>query len=126
MNLCLDIVSGRCQAFTTPGLPAILLRYVLQHLELPSCHRTRPNVPDLPALYYIVKRLHNLFFRGLAVQSVDLQHIDICAQSFHTRIDRIEDMLSAESDLVHIRAIVGGHGCYSRLSACCVNSEVAF
>ena len=41
---------------------------------------------------------------------MDLQHIDVCPESLDARFDGVEDVLSAEADLVHHSAVVDAHG----------------
>lgn len=60
-------------------MPAMLLRNILQSLELPSCHTTRTNIPNLPTLHNIIKSPHDLLSRSITIQSVDLKNIDMRA-----------------------------------------------
>jgi hypothetical protein len=60
-------------------MPPIPLRNILQRLKLPRRHGTRANIPNFPALHNIIEGFHDFMPRRLAVQSVDLQHIDVCA-----------------------------------------------
>jgi hypothetical protein len=88
-------------------VPSILLRNVLQRLELPCRHRTCANVSHPALLNDIVERLHDFFAWCVAVQTVDLQDVDVCAQSLDTLLHSIEDVLAAQADFVHGLAVVG-------------------
>lgn len=106
-------------------VPPILLGNVLQRLELPRCHRTCANIPDPALLNDIVQSLHDLLSRCIAVQAVDLKHIDICAETLDALLDGIEDVLAAETNLVDHLAIVCGDRCDSECGIFLVDAEVA-
>ena len=73
-------------------------------------YRASTDVPNLPALDNVVQRLHDLLARGIPVQTVDLQYIDVRAQTFHAGVDGIEDMLARQAGTVDKGAVVFG-GC---------------
>lgn len=87
-------------------VPPVFLGNVLQSLELPRRHRTCANVPDPTLLNNIVQGLHDLLSRCVTVQTVNLKHIDVCAETLDTLLDGIEDVLAAETNLVDHLAIV--------------------
>jgi hypothetical protein len=106
-------------------VPPVLLGNVLQRLELPRRHRTCANVPDPTLLNDIVQGLHDLLSRCVTVQAVDLEHIDICAETLDALLDGIEDVLAAETNLVDHLAIVYRDGCDTECRIFLVNAEVA-
>jgi hypothetical protein len=56
---------------------------------------------------------------------VDLEHIDICAETLDALLDGIEDVLAAKTDLVDHLAIVYRHGCDTECGILLVHAEVA-
>lgn len=89
-------------------VPSVLFRNILQSLELPGGHGTRTNIPHPALLDDIVQCLHYLLSGCVAVQTMDLQDIDVGAQSLHALLDRVEDVLAAQTDSVDHVAVVGG------------------
>lgn len=83
-------------------------------------------VPNLSALNNIVKRLHDLLARSLPVQSVDLQHIDICAETFDASIDCIENVLARQTGTVDKETVVGRRGGNGREISLVIDTEEAF
>lgn len=57
-------------------------------------YRASTDIPHLAALNHIVQSLHDLLARRLAVQTVDLQHVDVRAETLDAGVDRVEDMLA--------------------------------
>lgn len=91
-------------------MPAVAFGDVLEGLEFPGGHGTSTNVPDLAAVDDIVERLHNLLPRSVAVQPVDLQHVDIGTQTLDTGVDGVENVLAGETHAVHEVTVVGPGG----------------
>lgn len=88
-------------------------------------YRTRPNVPHLPTLHHVVQRPHDLLLRRLAVQPVDLQHVDVSAQPLDASLHRVEDMLPRQSDAVDEVAVVAPARRDGRLAPLIVDAEEA-
>lgn len=57
---------------------------------------------------------------------MDLQDIDIRAQTLNTSVDSVEDVLARETDAVHEAAVVTARGGDWRELALVVNAEEAF
>ena len=57
---------------------------------------------------------------------MDLQYINIRTQPLYTPIHRIEDMLPAQSNLIHHFAVVGCHSGDAGLGARGGDAEIAF
>jgi hypothetical protein len=106
-------------------VPAILLRNVLQRLKLPASHRAGTDISHPSLLNNIVQRLHDLLPGCVAVETVDLQNIDVCAQSLNALLHRVEDVLAAQTDLVDHVAVVGGDRCNAEAGVFFVDAEVA-
>src|SRR6478735_646662 len=109
-------------------MPSVFLGDVLEHLKLPSCHllgrqlcqriiwprstyRAGTNIANLSTFNYIIECFHNLLWRNITIHSVNLQNIDVGAQSFDTLIHCIKNVLSREADSVDARTIVTGESC---------------
>jgi hypothetical protein len=107
-------------------MPPFPIRNILQRLELPRCHRTRANVSHLPALYHVIQRLHDFFSWRISVQAMDLQNVNICAQSRDTRIHRIEDVLSRQALTVDHIAVIGRGLVDGTADVAFVDAEEAF
>lgn len=84
----------------------MLLSNILQCLKLPRSHRAGANIPDPTLLDDVVQRLHDLLPRCAAIQAMDLQHVDVCAQALDALLYRIEDVLPTETNLVDGLAVV--------------------
>lgn len=56
---------------------------------------------------------------------MDLQDVNVCAQTFDTSIDCIEDMLARQSGAVDERTVVGSGGRDGRELALVINAEEA-
>jgi hypothetical protein len=106
-------------------VPSVVLRSVLECPELPASHRACTDVPHLALFNDVVERLHDLFSRCVAIQTVDLQYIDICAQSLHAFLDRVKDVLVAQPDLVDHVAVIRGHRCDAEAGVFFVDAEIA-
>lgn len=116
-------------------VPAVALGDVLQGLEFPGRHlgvawvsggfqgwmkldnmmtyRAGTDVSDLSALNDIVESLHDLLARCAPIQAVDLQDVDVCAQTFDASIDGVKDVLAREAHTVDECSVVlcgGGDG----------------
>ena len=107
-------------------VPPVLLRDVLQCLELPCRHRTRANIPDPTLLNHIVQRLHNLFPRCVTVQAVNLQNIDVGTKALGALFNGVEDVLPAETNPVDHLAVVGRDRRDGEGRVFFVDAEVAF
>ena len=66
----------------------------------PAAYRTSTDIADFAALDHIIESLHDLFARGVAVQTVDLEHIDIGTQTLDASVNGIEDVLARQTDSV--------------------------
>lgn len=89
-------------------------------------YRTSPDIPNLPTLDDVIQRPHDLLARSLAIQSMDLQYVDVRAQTGDTGIDGVEDVLPREADAVDETAVVGTRGRDRGHAAFVVDAEVAF
>jgi hypothetical protein len=107
-------------------MPPIPLRNILQRLKLPRRHGTRTNIPNLPTLHHVIQGFHYFMPRRLAVQSVDLQHIDVRAQPLYALIHGVEDVFPAEAHLVYVVVVICGYGCDAEGGVVFVDAEVAF
>lgn len=66
----------------------------LHQLELPCPTTAHTDVSNFTRSHHVVERLHRLLNRGLIVESMELEHIDIIQlQSLERIIDRREDTL---------------------------------
>jgi hypothetical protein len=74
--------------------------------ETQITYRTGTEVPNLSTLDNVVQCLHDLLARRLPVQSVDLQDIDICAETLNASINRIKDMLARKTGTVNKWTVV--------------------
>src|SRR4051812_32196788 len=90
-------------------MPTPPIRNILQRLKFPSRHRAGANISHLSTFDNIIERFHDLLTGSGAVQAVDLQHVDICAEAGDRGVDGIKDMLPAEPNTVYHLAIVDGH-----------------
>lgn len=88
-------------------------------------YRASTDVPHLAALNHIVQSFHDLLARGLAVQTVDLQHVDVRAEPLDAGVDRVEDVLARQADAVDEVAVVAGRGRDGREVALVVNAVEA-
>jgi hypothetical protein len=84
------------------------------------------DVSDFSTLDDIVQSSHDLLPWRIPVQSVNLEHINVSAQSSNTSIDSIENMLSAQTHSVHHFAIVGGRCQNRRQGTIFRDTKVAF
>lgn len=107
-------------------VPPVLFRNVLQCLKLPCRHGASPNIPHPAFLHYIVQSLHDLLSRCAPIQTVDLKHVYVCPQSLNALLYCIQDVLSAQSDLIDHIIVVGGDGGNALAGIRLVNTEVAF
>lgn len=57
---------------------------------------------------------------------MDLKDIDVCSKALDTLLDGVEDVLTAETDLVDHLAVVGGNRCDTEGRVLFVYTEVAF
>lgn len=88
-------------------------------------HRARTNVPHPALLHHVVQRLHDLLPGRIPVQSVDLQHIDVCPQTLDALLHSIEDMLARQTNLVHELAVVCRHRRNAERRVILIDSKVA-
>ena len=88
-------------------------------------YRTRPNIPHLPTLHHVIQRPHDLLARRLAIQPVDLQHVDVGAQPLDASVHRVEDVLPRQSDAVDEAGVVASGRRDGRLTALIVHAEEA-
>lgn len=84
---------------TDEGVPAVALGDVIEVLEFPCVHldiisgediagadprttyRARADISHFSTLYHVVESAHDLFWWRVTIEAVDLQNIDVCAQS---------------------------------------------
>lgn len=91
-----------------------------------ATYGTRANVSDLPTLHHVVQCFHDLFPRHVAVEPMDLQHINIRPQPSYACIDSIEDMLSRKTDLINPWSIIGPNLGEAGLGSAFAHAKVAF
>lgn len=77
--------------------------------EVELTYRTSTDIPHLPTLHHIIQRFHDFLPRRLAIETVNLQNIDVGAQPTHTRIHSIEYVLPRQADLVHHFSVISAH-----------------
>jgi len=76
---------------------------MLQHRELVRVHGRCANVVHLAAPDQVMQRLHRLFKRGVRVETVDLQQIEVgCVQASEGGIDSFEDGRSRQATTVDV------------------------
>lgn len=118
MLLCRALVTtmlaSLCRNGLTCGWKEVLLGCrvlsYLQVLKLPSRHRAGANIPDPTLFNNIVQGSHNLFWRRPAIETVNLQYIDVRAKSLDASLDRIKDVLPRQPDTVHELIVVDRNG----------------
>lgn len=84
----------------------MLLGNVLQRLELPCRHGARTNISNPALLDDIVQSLHDLLSRCASVQAMDLENVDVCAQSLHALLYGVEDVLATQADFIDRLAVI--------------------
>ena len=57
---------------------------------------------------------------------MDLKHVDVGAEAFDALLDRVEDVLAAEADLVDHVAVIGGYAGDAQARVFLDDAEVAF
>ena len=57
---------------------------------------------------------------------MNLKHVDVGAEAFDALLDRVEDVLAAEADLVDHLAVVGGYAGDAQAGVFLDDAEVAF
>ena len=57
---------------------------------------------------------------------MDLEHVDVGAEAFDALLDRVEDVLAAEADLVDHVAVIGGYAGDAQARVFLDDAEVAF
>lgn len=57
---------------------------------------------------------------------MDLQHVDVCTESFHAGINRVEDVFSRQAGSVHKISIILASLCNRQLLSRIINAKVAF
>jgi hypothetical protein len=87
---------------------------------------TSSNVSDFPALNYIVESAHDFLTRSVAVQPVDLQNVDVGAQSLHAGVHGVEDVLPRQPNTVDPVAVILARGRNRRLVTLVIDTEIAF
>jgi hypothetical protein len=91
-------------------VPAVALGDVLEGLEFPGGHCAGTDVADLAAVDDVIEGLHDFLAGGVAVQTVDLENVDVGAQALNAGVDGVENVLAGETDAVHELAIVDSRG----------------
>ena len=89
-------------------------------------YRASADISHLPTLDDIIQRFHDLLPRRASIQAMDLQDVDISAQSLHARVYSIEDMFPRQANLVHPFTVVSAYGCNAWLRTIGCNAKVAF
>lgn len=107
-------------------MPALPLRNVLHHLELPARHAARTNVPHFAALDDVVQRLHDLLHGRIPIQPVDLEHINISPQALDGSVDGVQDVFAAQTHAVDEGPVVGRGGVDGRVDGVFLDAKVAF
>lgn len=91
-------------------MPSSFVPYVkissIPPLGIEYAYRACTNIPHHTSVYHIVQRSHNLLSWYLPIQSMDLQHVDICTEPFHAGLHGIKDVFSRQSNSVYLFAIV--------------------
>lgn len=88
-------------------------------------YRASTDIAHLPTLNNIVKSLHDLLTRRLPVQAVNLEYIDVRAESLNASVHRVEDMLPRQTDAVDEGAVVACRRRDRREVALVVDAEEA-
>jgi hypothetical protein len=63
-------------------------------------YRASTDIADLTTLDNIIQSLHDFLAGSVAVQTVNLEHIDVCAETLDASINGIEDVLARQTDTV--------------------------
>lgn len=71
-----------------------------------ATYRTSTDISCQPHFDNIVQCLHYLFSWDICIHTLDLEDIDVRAQSFDARLYRIKNVLAGQSDSIHHPAIV--------------------
>jgi hypothetical protein len=103
----------------------MLVCNILKGVEFPSSHTARTNISNLSAFNHIIESSHDLLSGSIAVQSMDLKHVNVGSQSSNTPIDSIEDVLSAQSNLVYHRSVIGAGTSNCRLASIICDTKIA-
>jgi hypothetical protein len=70
------------------------MKPTLHDAELPRPTRAHPDVPDVAGLDDVVEGLHGLLDRGVWIEAMALQDIDVVQlESLERCFDRVEDVL---------------------------------
>lgn len=96
------------------------------HGESRMTYRTSTKVPNFSALDNIVQCLHDLLAWRLSVQPVNLQYINVCAQTLDAGIDSVENMLSRQAGAIDPRAVISSRGGNGREVPLIIDTEEAF
>jgi hypothetical protein len=70
---------------------------ICSHMYGTACcvtYRASTNIADLAALDDIVQGLHDFLARSVAIQTMDLEHIDVRAETLDACVNGIEDVLA--------------------------------
>lgn len=89
-------------------------------------YRACTDVSNFSTFNDIVQCPHNFGPGRLAIQSVDLQDINVCAETCHACIHGIEDVLSGQAYLIDIPSVIGALGPNPWLIATRIDTKVAF
>ena len=91
-----------------------------------NTYRACANVSDFSTFNNIVQCPHNFGPRRFPIHSVNLQDIDVGAETCHACINGIEDVLAGKPDLIDSFPLVGALSTNSWLTATRINTKVAF
>jgi hypothetical protein len=74
---------------------------ILELLKFPSPHRTGTEISNAAVLYHIIQCTHYFFHRCIAVQSMDLEDINIRIKPLAARSHGVQDVLPGETDSIY-------------------------
>lgn len=88
-------------------------------------YRAGADISHFAAFNDVVESAHDLLARRVAVQPVNLQHVDISAEPLDTGVDCVEDVLARQAHTVDKGAVVARRRRNRRLAAAVVDAEEA-
>lgn len=88
-------------------------------------YRASSNVSDLAAFNHVVESPHDFLTGGIAIQPVNLQHVDVGSQSLDTGVNGVEDVLAGQADPVDETTVVSTGSRNRREVALVIHTEVA-
>lgn len=94
--------------------------------QISYTYRACANISDFSAFNNIVQRPHNFCPGRFPIQSVNLQNINIGAETCDACIHGIQDVLAGKSHLIDLFPVIGALSTNSWLIATRINTKVAF